>query len=73
MWADEPTGNLDSTMADSVMELLHELNREEGQTIVLVTHDPAIGASAGRLVRMRDGRLESDDRRVTPEPVLVRG
>ena len=73
VWADEPTGNLDSTMARSVMELLRELNREEEQTIVLVTHDSAIGASAGRIVRMRDGRLESDDRRVTPEPALVRG
>ena len=72
VWADEPTGNLDSTMARSVMELLQELNREEEQTIVLVTHDSAIGASAGRIVRMRDGRLESDDRRVTPEPALVR-
>ncbi len=73
VWADEPTGNLDSTMARSVMELLRELNREEEQTIVLVTHDSAIGTSAGRIVRMRDGRLESDDRRVTPEPALVRG
>ena len=42
--------------------LLHELNREQGQTIVLVTHDPAIGASsAGRVVRMRDGHLTGDD------------
>src|SRR5262245_43585979 len=52
VWADEPTGNLDTAMADQVVALLHELNRE-GQTIVLVTHDPAIGASAGRVVRMR--------------------
>ena len=47
VWADEPTGNLDSTMAQSVMELLQELNREEEQTIVLVTHDSAIGAVRG--------------------------
>ena len=62
VWADEPTGNLDTAMADQVIALLHELNREDGQTIVLVTHDPAIGASAGRQLRMRDGRLVGDQR-----------
>jgi putative ABC transport system ATP-binding protein len=49
-------------MATQVIDLLHELNREDGQTIVLVTHDPAIGAAAGRLLRMRDGRLIGDQR-----------
>src|SRR5215204_111183 len=63
VWADEPTGNLDTAMADQVVALLHELNRSEGQTIVLVTHDPAIGGSAGRVVRMRDGHLIGDERR----------
>ena len=60
VWADEPTGNLDTQMATQVIDLLHELNRQDGQTIVLVTHDPAIGGSAGRLIRMRDGRLVAD-------------
>ncbi|ALO12466.1 Phosphonate-transporting ATPase [Streptomyces venezuelae] len=60
VWADEPTGNLDSAMADQVMDLLCELNRDEGQTIVLVTHDSAIGARVPRLIRMRDGRLVDD-------------
>jgi len=63
VWADEPTGNLDTQMADQVIGLLHELNRQEGQTIVLVTHDPGVGGSAGRLVRMRDGRLVGDEQR----------
>jgi putative ABC transport system ATP-binding protein len=63
VWADEPTGNLDTHMADQVIALLHELNREVGQTIVLVTHDAAVGGSAGRLVRMRDGLLVGDERR----------
>ena len=63
VWADEPTGNLDTHMADQVVALLHELNRGDGQTIVLVTHDPAIGASAERVVRMRDGRLVGDEQR----------
>ena len=62
VWADEPTGNLDSAMADSVMDLLCHLNAEEHQTIVLVTHDGAIGERVPRLVRMRDGRLVSDER-----------
>src|SRR5215211_4630911 len=52
-----------TAMADQVVALLHEMNREEGQTIVLVTHDPAIGGSAGRVVRMRDGHLIGDERR----------
>ena len=61
VWADEPTGNLDSETAGAVMGLLRELN-EEGLTLVLVTHDPAIGATAGRLIKMRDGRIESETR-----------
>ncbi|HEX2049244.1 MAG TPA: ABC transporter ATP-binding protein [Actinomycetota bacterium] len=58
VWADEPTGNLDTETAASIMELLRELN-SEGLTLVLVTHDAAIGGSAGRLIRMRDGAIES--------------
>jgi putative ABC transport system ATP-binding protein len=61
VWADEPTGNLDTHMADQIVELLHELNRTERQTIVLVTHDPGIGESANRRVRMRDGTLVADE------------
>jgi putative ABC transport system ATP-binding protein len=61
VWADEPTGNLDTKMAAQVMDLLRELNEEDGQTIVLVTHDTAIGESCGRVVRMRDGRLVADE------------
>ena len=72
VWADEPTGNLDSTMAEAVMQLLRQLNEEDEQTIVLVTHDPGIGAAARRVVRMRDGRLESDERREVPRPALVK-
>ncbi len=60
VWADEPTGNLDSAMAAEIMDLLCELNEGDGQTIVLVTHDSTIGARAGRLIRMRDGELVDD-------------
>jgi putative ABC transport system ATP-binding protein len=56
--ADEPTGNLDSHSGAQVLELLGELNREEGHTIVLVTHDPEAAKIAGRVVRLRDGGIE---------------
>jgi putative ABC transport system ATP-binding protein len=62
VWADEPTGNLDTAMAGQILALLRQLNQQDGQTIVLVTHDQAIGAGANRLIRMRDGRLVSDER-----------
>ncbi|HLF69818.1 MAG TPA: ABC transporter ATP-binding protein [Actinomycetota bacterium] len=57
LWADEPTGNLDSENADKILVLLESLNRSVGLTIIMVTHDPGLGARAARLVRMRDGRL----------------
>ena len=66
VWADEPTGNLDTTMATQVMDLLCDLNAHDGQTIVLVTHDPGIGKRAGRLIRMRDGRLVGDESQPLP-------
>ena len=61
VWADEPTGALDSETSQEIMELLVGLNREQGQTFVLVTHDASVAARAHRLVRMRDGLIESDE------------
>ncbi|ROQ26338.1 putative ABC transport system ATP-binding protein [Streptomyces sp. PanSC19] len=72
VWADEPTGNLDSAMADQVMDLLCELNQDEGQTIVLATHDSAIGARVPRLIRMRDGRLVDDVHQAVTAPAAIR-
>ena len=74
VWADEPTGNLDSAMAAEIMDLLCELNERDGQTIVLVTHDPTIGARASRMIRMRDGRLveDSSQRPAQADVVLAR-
>ena len=61
--ADEPTGNLDSENAHSVLELIIGLQQEQGRTMVLVTHDPTIAGRAGRILRMIDGRIISDDKR----------
>ncbi len=54
---DEPTGNLDRKTGEQIHRLIHELNRAEHQTIVMVTHDEAAAQAAGRLVRIRDGEL----------------
>jgi putative ABC transport system ATP-binding protein len=66
--ADEPTGALDSEGGQEVIELLSRLH-QGGQTIVLVTHDPGVAAAAGRVVRMRDGRIVEEN---SDAPVGVR-
>ena len=60
VFADEPTGNLDSTMSNEIMALLKSLNAERGITIVMVTHEEDIAAYAKRRVRFLDGRIVSD-------------
>jgi putative ABC transport system ATP-binding protein len=55
VWADEPTGALDSRTADEIMVLLTELNKRDGLSCVLVTHDPAVGERCDRIINMRDG------------------
>src|SRR5437667_5326050 len=61
--ADEPTGNLDSATGADILDEFRRLNRELGQTIVLVTHDPAVASKASRVVTVKDGLVESDVRR----------
>jgi putative ABC transport system ATP-binding protein len=63
--ADEPTGNLDSVTGAETIELLLDLRRERGMTIVLATHDPIVASRCDRIVRIRDGRIV-DDLEVTP-------
>ncbi|MCA9572161.1 MAG: ABC transporter ATP-binding protein, partial [Myxococcales bacterium] len=60
VFADEPTGNLDTENSDAVMSLMLDWNREHGTTFVIVTHDPGIARRCGRVVRMVDGRLVAD-------------
>lgn len=61
IWADEPTGDLDSESANDIMDVLCRLNQENNQTFVVVTHALEIGQRAHRIVRMRDGLIISDD------------
>jgi putative ABC transport system ATP-binding protein len=60
VFADEPTGNLDSKASGDVLRLLRQAVDEFGQTVIMVTHDPAAAAHADRLITLRDGRIESD-------------
>ncbi|HEY9073080.1 MAG TPA: ABC transporter permease, partial [Desulfobaccales bacterium] len=60
LFADEPTGNLDSKTSEEVLELFRKLNEEEGVTIILVTHDATVAHSAKRIVRITDGMLEAE-------------
>ena len=62
LFADEPTGNLDSATGERVLQLLTDLHRRDGTTLVLVTHDPAVAALAERRVHLRDGRVARDER-----------
>jgi putative ABC transport system ATP-binding protein len=60
LFADEPTGNLDSDTGGRIVELLEALNRESGSTIVLVTHDATLASRAQRIIRLSDGRVIAD-------------
>jgi putative ABC transport system ATP-binding protein len=60
VWADEPTGDLDSEKARDVVELMRRLNQEAGLTFVIVTHDIAVGRATDRIVRMLDGRVAEE-------------
>lgn len=69
IWADEPTGNLDSDTSREVLDLMLQLNRENQQTFVIVTHDAGVGALAHRIIQMKDGRIMSHADQ--PEPVAT--
>jgi putative ABC transport system ATP-binding protein len=71
VWADEPTGDLDSENAEDVLRLMRRLNVERGLTFLIVTHDIGIGRGCDRIVRMVDGRITEDNRVEVPR-VLAR-
>ncbi len=60
LFADEPTGNLDTKMSDEILRIFNEINASEGVTIVLVTHEMAVANSAKRIVRLVDGEISDD-------------
>jgi putative ABC transport system ATP-binding protein len=62
VWADEPTGALDSKTATEIMDLMQTLNREQGQTFVIVTHDAGVGKRCHRLIRMTDGEIVGEEK-----------
>jgi putative ABC transport system ATP-binding protein len=57
MLADEPTGNLDSVSGEDIMNIFKRLNREQGMTVILVTHDPDVAAHAARVIHVKDGKV----------------
>ncbi len=59
--ADEPTGNLDSKVGKEIMGLLLNLNKESGTTLIIVTHDPTVGAQAQRIIHIRDGVVDTSE------------
>ena len=73
LFADEPTGNLDGRTGAEIIEMLFKLQRERGSTLILVTHDEALAMRCDRIVRLRDGKIESIEDAVqpAPEPVVV--
>ena len=62
IFADEPTGNLDSKSGKNVMSILQKLNEKEGRTIILITHETATAEHAERIIRLMDGAIESDEK-----------
>ena len=69
VWADEPTGDLDSKTSQDIVDLMRKLNRENGQTFVIVTHSEEIGLQCDRIVWMRDGMVEIPAGELAPIPV----
>jgi putative ABC transport system ATP-binding protein len=71
VWADEPTGDLDSETADEIMTLMEQLNQQKGLTFVIVTHDIGVGRRADRIVRMVDGQIVDEQYLEHPRAVAI--
>jgi len=75
VWADEPTGDLDKKTADEVVALMRQLNKDNQQTFVIVTHDPEVGMKCDRIIHMRDGEIVDDNGKMTTvcQDIIERG
>ncbi|MFA7381873.1 MAG: ABC transporter ATP-binding protein [Desulfurivibrionaceae bacterium] len=73
LFADEPTGNLDSRTSEEVLQMFERLNAEDGITIIMVTHDPKVAGHAKRVIRIEDGLLLDDAPAAAPSPESPRG
>jgi putative ABC transport system ATP-binding protein len=62
LFADEPTGNLDAETSEKIVKLIFNLNKEAGTTLILVTHDQDMAARTGRIIRLKGGRMISDEK-----------
>jgi ABC-type lipoprotein export system ATPase subunit len=71
VWADEPTGDLDSERAEEIVELMRRLNVERGLTFLIVTHDISVGRKTDRIIRMLDGQIVEEQRLEVPRHVLA--
>jgi putative ABC transport system ATP-binding protein len=71
LFADEPTGNLDGATGARIIELIEELNRESGSTVILVTHDASLADRTDRIIRLADGRVVADTIRPARAPLAV--
>ncbi len=71
--ADEPTGNLDSRSSEEIMGILQALNRDEGITVIIVTHEPEIAEHTARVVSMRDGQVIDDVAVDNPRQAVIQG
>jgi putative ABC transport system ATP-binding protein len=72
LFADEPTGNLDSDTGAKIVQLIEELNQSSGSTVIIVTHDPSLAARTGRIIRLRDGSVVEDTTTADPSRSLPR-
>ncbi len=73
MWADEPTGALDSRTANEIMDVIQDLNKVAGQTVVMVTHDPKVAARCHRTIHMADGEIVKESSRDEMKAVVAAG